>query len=246
MTANTTLLPYERIIFPLDFPSIKEAREYVKLLNGYVGVFKVGLELFVSEGPKVFDVIAQETEARVFLDMKFHDIPETVKRAMAAANAHRANFITVHCDEGEKLLKAVTSSADKGTIVLAVTVLTSISNEGLKEMGFVKELQDPLMLVLQRAKMAKKAGCSGVVCSGREASAVKKSCGKDFLVITPGIRPQWDNLLSDDQARVSTPFEAIKNGADYLVVGRPIKNNSNPQEAAQKIAQEIEEALTTL
>jgi orotidine-5'-phosphate decarboxylase len=235
--------PHEYIIFPLDFPNLKEARKYVKLLKNHVGLFKVGLELFVSEGPNVIRAIAKDSPAGIFLDMKFHDIPETVSRAQKAANILGAKFITVHCEEGKGLLKAIVNSANHETKILGVTVLTSLSKENLSEIGISSKLQDPTKLVLHRAKLAKIAGCSGVVCSGNEVKAVKKKFGDDFIVVVPGIRPSWAQINNDDQARVSTPFDAIINGADYIVVGRPIKKADDPAEAAKKIADEIKEAL---
>lgn len=242
MLANKAVLPHERIIFPLDFPSFEQALTYIHKLKDHVGLFKVGLELFVSEGPKVMQAIANESPAKVFLDMKFHDIPETVSGAQRAANVHGAKFITVYCDEGKRLLRAVVDSVQKGTKVLGITVLTSLSQEDLKDIGLCDELQDPSKLVMHRAETAKKAGCSGVVCSGNEVKAVKEKFGQDFIVVVPGIRPSWGKILNDDQARISTPFDAVINGADYIVVGRPIRFANDPVEAAKRIAEEIEKA----
>lgn len=243
MPKRDTRSPLEYIIFPLDFPNLKEAKKYIKLLKDQVGLFKVGLELFVSEGPEAIKAIIEETDAGVFLDMKFHDIPETVMGAQRAAQRHGVKFITVHCDEGSKLLRAAVDSAKMGTKVLAVTLLTSLSREDLKEIGIREDLQDPVKLVLHRAELAQRAGCSGVVCSGREVKAVKERLGKDFIVVVPGIRPSWTHISNDDQARIVTPYEAIKNGADYIVVGRPIRDAKDPQEAAKRVAEEIKEAL---
>lgn len=234
--------PHEQIIFPLDFPSLEKATKYIRLLKDHVGLFKVGLELFVSEGPQVMQAIAKESPAKVFLDMKFHDIPETVSGAQKAANVHGAKFITVYCDEGQRLLRAVVDSVRNGTKVLGITVLTSLLEEDLKDSGIREELQDPKKLVLHRTAIAKKAGCSGVVCSGNEVRAVKEKFGKDFIVVVPGIRPSWGQIQNDDQARISTPFNAIINGADYIVVGRPIRQAKDPVEAAKRIAAEIEKA----
>ena len=186
--------------------------------------------------------IAKESPAKVFLDMKFHDIPETVSGAQKAANVHGAKFITVYCDEGQRLLRAVVDSVRNGTKVLGITVLTSLLEEDLKGSGIREELQDPKKLVLHRTAIAKKAGCSGVVCSGNEVRAVKEKFGMDFIVVVPGIRPSWGQIQNDDQARISTPFDAIINGADYIVVGRPIRQANDPVEAAKRIAAEIEKA----
>lgn len=258
-----TIKPKDRIIFPLDFPDINSARKYIEILKDHIGMFKVGLELFVREGPAILKVISKEGRAKIFLDLKFHDIPETVKGAVESANALGAEFITIHCDEGKSLLETAVEAASnppippllKGaghpstgwvggfTKVLAVTVLTNLSRKSLKEMGMREEFQDPMELVLHRAKIAKSAGCAGVVCSGLEAKYVKKELGKDFIVVTPGIRPSWAIVKGDDQQRVTTPFEAIKAGADYIVVGRPIRTAKNPADAAKKISEEIAAAL---
>jgi len=241
--------PKDRIIFPLDFPDYNSAKKYVEILKGRIGLFKVGLELFVKEGPEILKLIAEEGKAKIFLDLKFHDIPETVKGAMKSANALGAEFITVHCDEGRRLLEAVVEEArlkprtTEGTKVLAVTVLTSLSRDSLKEMGMREELQDPLKLVLHRAGIAKSAGCAGVVCSGLEASFVRKEFGNDFIIVTPGIRPSWSVIKNDDQQRIVTPSDAIKAGADYIVVGRPIRTAKDPVDAVKRIEKEIEEAL---
>lgn len=243
MHGNNPILPYQCIIFPLDFPNLKEAGKYISLLKDHVGLFKIGLELFVSEGPGAIKTVAEKTGAEIFLDMKLHDIPETVMGALRAARMHRVKFITVHCDEGSKLLRVTVDSAKKGTKVLAVTLLTSLSREDLKEIGMREDLQDPAKLVLHRAELAQRAGCSGVVCSGREVKAVKERLGKDFIVVVPGIRPSWAHISKDDQARITTPSEAIKNGADYIVVGRPIRDAKDPREAAKRVAEEIEGAF---
>ncbi len=243
MPNNIILLPHKRIIFPLDVPSVDEATKYIHLLKDNVGVFKVGLELFVTEGPKVLKVIRDETDAKIFLDLKFHDIPETVRRAQRAAIAHGVDFITVHCDEGTKLLKGAADSAKKNTMVLGITVLTSLSEENIINSGIKKELQNPLKLALHRAETAKKSGCDGVVCSGKEVKAIKEKFGNDFIAIVPGVRPSWSKISNDDQSRITTPHEAINDGADYIVVGRPIRDAGNPADAAKKIADEISEAL---
>ena len=239
----------DRIILPLDFPDIDSARKYIEILRDNVGLFKVGLELFVKEGPSILSIIKKEGKAKIFLDLKFHDIPETVRGAVKSANALGAEFITVHCDEGRRLLEAVVEEArlkprtTEGTKVLAVTVLTSLSRDSLKEMGMREEFHDPLKLVLHRTRIAKSAGCAGVVCSGLEASFVRKEVGNDFIIVTPGIRPSWSVIKNDDQQRIVTPSDAIKSGADYIVVGRPIRTAKDPLDAVKKIGKEIEEAL---
>lgn len=243
MHGNNPLLPYQRIIFPLDFPNLKEAKKYISLLKDHVGLFKIGLELFVSEGPQAVKAVIGQTGAGIFLDMKFHDIPETVGRALKAGDALGTKFMTVHCEAGSEPLRSAVEGAGRGTKVLAITLLTSLSREDLKEMGMREELQDPSRFVLYRAELAHRAGCSGVVCSGKEVKAVKESFGKDFIVVVPGVRPSWAHISNDDQVRITTPSEAIKNGADYIVVGRPIRDAKDPREAAKLVAEEIGEAL---
>ncbi|MBI5598380.1 MAG: orotidine-5'-phosphate decarboxylase [Deltaproteobacteria bacterium] len=241
------LSPKDRIIFPLDLPSKDEALGFVRLLKGHVGVFKVGLELFVSSGPPVVEAIKKEApEAKVFLDMKFHDIPETVGRAVASAASLGVDFITVHCDSGRGLLEAVARRAGK-VKVLGVTLLTSLSGNDLGDMGIAPELRDPGALVLHRARIAKLAGLGGVVCSGLEVKKVKETFGKNFIAVTPGIRFSTQDIgtaKKDDQKRIASPYEAVRDGADYIVVGRPIRDASDPVEAASLIAKEIEKATS--
>ncbi|MBI5885036.1 MAG: orotidine-5'-phosphate decarboxylase, partial [Deltaproteobacteria bacterium] len=206
-----------RIVFALDVPGVSEAVRYAALLKDSVGVFKVGLELFIAAGPDVVRAV-QETSGRgVFLDLKLHDIPATVMNATRAAARFSPQFLTVHSSDGSGVLKAAVEAAP-GIKVLAVTVLTSSSAIELSEAGIDARYKDPLDLVVHRAMVAKYAGCAGVVCSGLEAKAVRKACGKDFLLVTPGIRGKDDPV--GDQKRVVTAYEAVKNGADYVVVGR--------------------------
>jgi len=232
------------IIFPLDVPTEKAAKEYVELLSESVGMFKVGLELFIRSGPGLIDFIKASGSADVFLDLKLHDIPETVFRAMERIADLGVAFTTVHCGETPKMLEAAVSGAKGRVGVLGVTVLTSISSEDIKAAGFRKPFYEDLTrLVIERANMAKAAGCVGIVCSGREVKKIKKTLGRDFIAVTPGIRPVWDDMKTHDQKRVVTPAIAVKNGSDYLVIGRPIRDANNPKEAALRIAEEIENVL---
>jgi orotidine-5'-phosphate decarboxylase len=237
------LSPEDRIIFALDFPNLKEGEPYIKLLKDHVGMFKIGLQLFVSEGPKVIDaVLSLSSQTKVFLDMKFHDIPETVKGAIKSANLHGVEFVTVHCDEGRGLLRTAVESAG-GVKMLGVTVLTSLSKDDLADIGIAPELRDPSRLVLHRARIAKAAGCNGVVCSGEEVRAVKEEFGDSLVTVTPGIRLAGETIKNDDQKRIVTPYKAVYDGADYIVVGRPIKMAADPVKAANDIAREIERAV---
>jgi len=232
------------IIFPLDVPTEKAAKEYVELLSESVGMFKVGLELFIRSGPGLVEFIKTSGNSDVFLDLKLHDIPETVFRAMERIADLGVAFTTVHCGETPRMLEAAVSGAKGRVGVLGVTVLTSISREDIKSSGFRKPFYEDLTrLVIERADMAKAAGCVGIVCSGDEVKKIKKTLGRDFIAVTPGIRPNWDDMKTHDQKRVVTPAIAVKNGSDYLVIGRPIRDANNPKEAALLIAEEIETVL---
>lgn len=234
----------DRIIFALDVSTIKEAEGLVRLLKDHVGMFKIGLQLFVGEGPKVIDaVLSQSSQTKIFLDMKFHDIPETVRGALNSASMHGVEFVTVHCDEGKGLLRTAVESTGHRTNILGVTVLTSLSKDDLVDIGIGPELRDPIKLVLLRARIAKTAGCYGIVCSGEEVKAVKEEFGDSLVVVTPGIRVAGDEMKNDDQKRIVTPYQAIYDGADYIVVGRPIRMSPDPAGAADAIAKEIEQAL---
>ncbi len=233
-----------RIVFPLDFPSWNQASRYVRILSDAVGLFKVGLELFVAEGPQVLERIRQSTEAGIFLDLKLHDIPETVKRALAVVSSYTVDFVTIHCDAGSRLAEAVSVATQAGTRVLAVTVLTSMGKDDLTLSELAPEYAgDVSGLVLKRAAVAREAGCSGVVASGKEVSAIKESLGGDFIVVTPGIRPAGSVVAHDDQRRTVTPGEAVRAGADYIVIGRPIRDAEDPAAAARAIAMEIDSIL---
>jgi orotidine-5'-phosphate decarboxylase len=232
------------IIFPLDVSTEKAAKEYVELLSGSVGMFKVGLELFIRSGPGLIDFIKSSGNTDVFLDLKLHDIPETVFRAMERIADLGVAFATVHCGETTRMLEAAVSGAKGRVGVLGVTVLTSVASEDIKDAGFKKVFYEDLMrLVVDRGAKAKAAGCVGIVCSGREVKMIKKTLGRDFIAVTPGIRPIWDEIKTHDQKRVVTPAIAVKNGSDYLVIGRPIRDANNPKEAALRIAEEIEAVL---
>jgi orotidine-5'-phosphate decarboxylase len=232
------------IIFPLDVPTEKAAKEYVELLSGYVGMFKVGLELFIQSGPGLIDFIKTSGNTEVFLDLKLHDIPETVFRAVGRIADLGVKFATVHCGETPKMLEAAVKGAKGKVGLLGVTVLTSISNEDIKDAGFRKPFYEDLKrLVMERATKAKTAGCVGIVCSGLEVKVIKKTLGGDFITVTPGIRPIWEDMEIHDQKRVVTPAMAVKNGSDYLVIGRPIRDANNPKSAALKIIDEIKTVL---
>jgi orotidine-5'-phosphate decarboxylase len=234
--------PKDRLIFPLDVPSKTAAEKFIELLKGEVGLFKVGLELFMAEGPAFLKFLA-DNRVDYFLDLKFHDIPATMMGAQARV-MKGAKLATVHVDQGRKMRPTI-MACKNGVKVLGVTVLTHLGPDDLEAMGIAPEYaRNPTKLVLLRAKLAQDAGCDGVVCAGTEARAVKNACGQDFLVVCPAIRPLWSVVPGDDQTRITTPAAAIQAGADYIVVGRPIRMAEKPQEAARKIVAEIAEPLT--
>ena len=236
--------PEDYIIFPLDVPSSDQAVSFVETLDGHVGLFKVGLELFIAQGPDLLREIRNRTSAGIFLDLKLHDIPVTVKRAFLAASMHQPQFVTVHCDEGNDILKDVAQKNPGNTRILGITVLTSLNREKLEKSGYAREYaEDVSELVLLRARMAKAAGCHGVVCSGLEAERVRKEIGPEMVIVTPGIRPAWTVVDHDDQKRIVTPADAVRNGSDYVVIGRPIRDAASPRDAAKRVAEEIASGL---
>ena len=236
----------EKIIVALDVPSADAALRLARTLRGHVGMFKVGKEIFTAEGPDVARRLLAEGY-KVFLDLKFHDIPNTVRGAAQQAGMLGVSLLTIHASGGSKMISAAVegvraaATADRvgqTAKVLAVTALTSLGPEDLAAIGFKGS---PEEIVLRLAKLAQSAGADGVVASPREIEAIRKACGPDFLIVTPGIRPASGS--SDDQARTATPESAIRAGADFLVIGRPITGAADPSAAADAIAQEMEKAL---
>jgi orotidine-5'-phosphate decarboxylase len=236
----------DKLIFALDAKSYEEALSWVELLSGHVGMFKVGKELFTAIGPKIIQVIKEKSQ-KVFLDLKFHDIPNTVAGAAQAAVGLNVDMFNVHASGGSQMIKEAVSAAwscsDKlgktRPVLLAVTVLTSLNNDDLKEIGFQKNTSE---LVLHLAGLAKDAGASGVVASAQDISMLRETYGDKFIIVTPGIRSAAETK-KDDQKRTLSAFEAVKAGADYIVVGRPIRTASEPLEACRQIVQEIAEGL---
>ncbi|MGQ9920047.1 MAG: orotidine-5'-phosphate decarboxylase [Desulfobacca sp.] len=240
---SRALEPKDRLIFPLDVADLQQARRYIELLQDEVGMFKVGLELFVVAGPQLCQSLATTSTVGFFLDLKFHDIPATMRAALHNLFPG-VHFTTIHCEQGVGLQEATAAARAKGIRVLGVTVLTSLGTTDLLAAGIDPQYAEaPVRLVLLRAALAKAAGCAGVVCAPTEAQAVKRQFGQDFLVVCPGIRPDWAAVPGDDQKRILTPQQAIRAGADYVVVGRPIRQAANPVAAARQIVAEIAAAL---
>ena len=234
----------DHIIFPLDVASVAEAKSFIGLLAGSVGLFKVGLELFIQAGPEIIGFIHSQTQARVFLDLKLHDIPATVERAMARIADLGVAFATVHVGETQRMLDAAVKGSGGQVGVLGVTVLTSVSTEDLRSTGYRSEYYGDMQLtVMEKATVAHAAGCAGVICSGLEVSRIKDELGHAFLAVTPGIRPAWTVTAKEDQRRITTPANAISAGADYLVIGRPIRDAKDPAQAAACVAAEIENIM---
>lgn len=237
------LTPKDRLAFALDLPDLSSALPLAGTLAGHVGVLKIGLELFMRSGPDAIRRIRETTGLALFLDLKLHDIPETVARAVANARELGVTYLTVHTAGGRTMMARAREAAGEDLKLLGVTVLTSTGGGELAETGVAESLSDaPGDLVAMRATLAREAGLSGVVCSGLEAALVKAACGPDFLAVTPGIRPEWTITGEDDQKRIMTPGAAIAAGADLLVVGRPIRNAQDPALAADKVVEEIARA----
>lgn len=219
----------ERLIFALDVPDFDQARALVDQLGDAVTFYKIGLELFMAGDYFGFLKELKDRGKRVFVDLKFFDVPNTVASAVRQLEKYGADFATVHGND--TILKA--AAKEKGSVkILAVTVLTSIDRSDLKDLGFPEDY-DPRDLVLARARRAVELGCDGVISSGLEAKPLRDNVGENFIVITPGIRPV-DNDVSDDQKRTVDVEEAFENGADYIVVGRPIKSAPDPRAEAQR------------
>jgi orotidine-5'-phosphate decarboxylase len=232
------------LIFPLDVPSGGTARQLVSKLHKHVGMFKIGLELFIHTGPDLVRWITEHTGAGIFLDLKLHDIPVTVERAMRGVADLSVKLATVHCGESRNMLQAAVTGGGGKVRVLGVTVLTSVVASDLRSAGYADDITEDLSrLVLHKTNMAKEAGCAGVVCSGKEVELIKSKMGDAFLTVTPGIRPDWSGSGKDDQKRVVTPSTAVAKGSDYVVIGRPIRDADDPVKAAARIAEEIDSVL---
>ena len=230
-----------RLIVALDFHNIDDVKKLVNSLGDSVNYYKVGMELFYSVGPNVIEWLKGEGK-NIFLDLKLHDIPNTVAGGLCSLMNLGANILNVHASGGYTMMKTAADrlkeAADLNNVprpkLIAITVLTSINQEDWEGLGYQTPMKDQ---VVRFAKLAKKAGLDGVVASPQEAKIIRESCGEDFLIVTPGIRPAGAAI--NDQSRIATPAQALKNGANHLVIGRPIIAAENPREAALAILEEI-------
>jgi orotidine-5'-phosphate decarboxylase len=226
----------DRLIVALDVSSATQARQIVQSIGESASTYKIGKQLLTVEGPQIVrDLVS--SGRKVFLDLKFHDIPNTVAAAVRQAAELRVSMLTVHASGGSKMLKAAAEAAAQSSakpMVLAVTVLTSLSDNDLVELGHAGPV---VAQVLRLGSLARAAGCGGLVASALEARELRRQLGEDFAIVTPGVRPAGS--ATGDQARVVTPADAIAAGATYLVVGRPILNAPDPSSAAESIVEEI-------
>ena len=235
-----------KIIVALDVATFDEARRLMDQLGETARSLKVGSQLFTSVGPDIVREI-KERGKFLFLDLKFHDIPNTVARASEVATELGVDMFNIHVSGGLEMMRAAAEAVKsraselgiKKPIVLGVTILTSIDAPTLHDVfGSTSSLHEQ---IVHMAKLAQRAGMDGVVASPQEIKSIRATCGDDFVIVTPGVRPAWAS--SDDQKRVMTPSEALSIGADYLVIGRPIRQSADPADALKRILQELEESL---
>lgn len=222
--------PHDRLVVAVDLSARDEILRLVDALRGAVGVFKIGLQAFIANGPSIVREVVARGE-RVFLDLKIHDIPNTAKHAVAEAASLGASIATVHAAGGEAMLRACNHDT---LLVLGVTVLTSLTESDLLQIGFRGSAIDN---AVRLARLARTSGLRGVVASPLEIEPIREACGSDFVILTPGIRPKGSE--TGDQQRVMTPGEAVRAGATYIVVGRPITNAADPRSAASRIVEEM-------
>lgn len=233
-----------RLMIALDLPTGREAMAMAERLQPLGVSFKVGMQLFYAEGVAVVREV-QALGGPVFVDLKLHDIPNTVGRAAESLVGRGAGFFNIHTQGGPEMMRAAVKGAQKAAsacgaerpVVIGVTLLTSLSEALLREFLKVNPGVSAQDYVVHLAGEAKSAGLDGVVCSAREAAAIRQACGDDFILITPGIRPLWS--AGDDQSRIVTPLDALKAGSDYLVVGRPVTAADNPRSVAERVLEEM-------
>ena len=231
----------DKLIVSLDVDDFFQAARLIDILSPKVNIFKVGIAPYVNFGEQLLDKL-RSLDKQVFLDLKFHDIPNTVKNAAKAAAQKGVFMMNFHCLGGSRMLEAAVAGVHEANIspmplLIGVTILTSMGIEDMKDIGLSGAIHDR---VISLANIAKKSGLNGVVASAKEAKIIKDQVGQDFVVVTPGIRPAWSVAGKEDQKRVLTPKQAVTEGADYIVVGRPIVKAEDPLAAATKIIAELE------
>ena len=236
MTSKAEIPASDRLIVALDVPTISAAKELVTVLDDAVVFYKVGLELFMSGDAFELVTWLRERDKKVFVDLKFFDVPATVGRAVSQLNGLGITFATIH---GNDAIMQAAAAAAEDVDILAVTVLTSLDRGDLSDLGFECDVSE---LVVSRARRAVVHGCAGVVASGQEAALLRRELGNTLLVVVPGIRPV-DN--QDDQKRTVSAEQALRDGADYLVVGRPIRDANDPKAAAEQIQEEIYQTVAS-
>ena len=224
----------DKIIVALDVATKKEALALVEQLRAQISFFKVGLQLYTAEGPEIVRGILA-TNAKVFLDLKLHDIPNTVGRAVESAARLEVQMLTIHLSGGPEMIRAAVAARKNNLSILGVTVLTSADEETLREIGISDKIDNQ---VLRLAKLGVECGIDGLIASPREVKMLRQEFGGEIKIVTPGVRPNWAE--AGDQKRATTPREAVAAGADYLVIGRPIVADPNPRQALTKILGELE------
>jgi orotidine-5'-phosphate decarboxylase len=223
----------DQLIVALDVATRKEALALVDQLRQQISFFKIGLQLYTAEGLEIVRAV-RATGAKVWLDLKLHDIPNTVRRAVESASTLDVQMLTIHLDGGSEMIRAATSASQTNMLILGVTVLTSATEETLREIGVADRIDNQ---VLRLARLGVENGVDGIVASAREIKMLREQFGEKIKIVVPGIRPSWSD--PGDQKRVMTPREALDAGADYLVIGRPIIRNKSPCEAVAKILDEL-------
>jgi len=229
----STISPRDRLIVALDFPTKAKALALVSALAGAASTYKIGLQLYTAEGPEIIRAVAG-TGAKIFLDLKLHDIPSTVAKAVAAAGELGVQMLTVHLSGGHAMLSAAVEARSPNLSLLGVTVLTSATPETLSETGVNSGIEEQ---VLRLADLGQKSGIDGLITSPHEVRILRERLGDQMKLITPGVRPSW--AAANDQKRFTTPNEALKSGADYLVIGRPITADPDPRAAVDRLLAEI-------
>jgi len=223
----------DQIIVALDVATKNEATQLAKKLSDQISFFKIGLQLYTAEGPEIVHAVSS-TGANVFLDLKLHDIPNTVARAVESAGRLGVQMLTIHLSGGREMVRAATSSRANNMLLLGVTVLTSFTDDTLREIGVQEHLGDH---VLRLAKLGFDEGIDAIVASPHEIKTLRREFGDNLKIVVPGIRPTW--AVPGDQKRTMTPRDALEAGADYLVIGRPITSHRNPGEAVKEILAEF-------